>query len=266
MPRRCINNANNFCYICGKVTFAAQKKTISPIVRKAYHLYFGCKIGNQDKDWAPHICCHTCAVNLSQWLNGKRKAMPFGVPMIWREPTNHIDDCYFCMVPPVSGGITKKKKRTVEYPNIPSALWPACIVKVSLSQCLRQIFLSVYMRKIALHLRILLNFHRHHVVPLWMIRSRALVKHLCHIKLPQMNWTILFAIWTLPKPNLKYWPQDFNSEIFSKKMSEWLHFAAVISSSHLSLKRKKVLSSAAILKAYYSILALHMNPINGGCL
>ncbi|GBL84843.1 hypothetical protein AVEN_93868-1 [Araneus ventricosus] len=42
--------------------------------------------------------------------------------MIWREPTNHIDDCYFCMVPPASGGFTKKKKRTIEYPNIPSAL------------------------------------------------------------------------------------------------------------------------------------------------
>lgn len=124
MPRNCVNSANNFCYICGEVTFAAQKKNIGATVKKAYHLYFGCKIGDQDKDWAPHVCCRTCAVNLSQWLNGKRKAMPFAVPMIWREPSNHVDDCYFCMVPPASGGITKKKKWTVEYPNIPSALRP----------------------------------------------------------------------------------------------------------------------------------------------
>ncbi|GBM90880.1 hypothetical protein AVEN_46374-1 [Araneus ventricosus] len=79
---------------------------------------------NQDKDQAPHVCCRTCATTLSKWLHGKRKAMPFAVPMIWREPTNHIDDCYFCMVPPASGGFTRKKKRTIKYPNIQSALRP----------------------------------------------------------------------------------------------------------------------------------------------
>ena len=62
------------------------------------------------------------ATNLSQWLNGKRHAIPFVVPMVWREPSNHATDCYFCTVLPVSGGITKKKKWTIVYPNIPSAL------------------------------------------------------------------------------------------------------------------------------------------------
>ncbi|GBM91968.1 hypothetical protein AVEN_141707-1 [Araneus ventricosus] len=41
-----------------------------------------------------------------------------------RDPTNQIDVCYFCMVPPASGGFTKKRKRTIECPNIPSALRP----------------------------------------------------------------------------------------------------------------------------------------------
>jgi len=50
--------------------------------------------------------------------------MLFAVPMVWREPSNHLTECYFCMVPPVSGGITKKKKCTVLYPNILSALRP----------------------------------------------------------------------------------------------------------------------------------------------
>ncbi|GBM36680.1 hypothetical protein AVEN_221950-1 [Araneus ventricosus] len=44
--------------------------------------------------------------------------------MMWRELTNHIDDCYFFMVPPASGGFIKKKKSTVEYSNVPSALRP----------------------------------------------------------------------------------------------------------------------------------------------
>jgi len=106
------------------VTFARQRKAITAIVKKAYHLYFGCKNGEQDKSWAPHLCCRKCAANFSQWLNGKRHAMPFTVPMVWREPNNHTTDCCFCVVPPVSGGITKEKKWTVVYPNIPSAIRP----------------------------------------------------------------------------------------------------------------------------------------------
>jgi len=50
--------------------------------------------------------------------------MPFAIPMVWREPSNHATDCYFCMVSPVSGGITKKKKWTIVYLNIPSAVRP----------------------------------------------------------------------------------------------------------------------------------------------
>ena len=108
----------------GVVTFARQRKAIIAIVKKAYDLYFGSKIGDQDKSWAPHICCCKCATNLLQWLIGKRHAMPFAVPVVWREPRNDATDCYFFMVPPVSGGITKKKKWSVVYPNIPSALRP----------------------------------------------------------------------------------------------------------------------------------------------
>jgi len=62
--------------------FARQRKVIAAIVKKAYHLYFGCKIGDQDKSWALHLWCRKCATNLSQWLNGKRYAISFVVPMV----------------------------------------------------------------------------------------------------------------------------------------------------------------------------------------
>ena len=124
MPRTCVNNADNFCYICGEVTFASQKRSITAMVKKAYHLYFGCKFGDQEKNWAPHICCNTCATDLRQWLNRKRKCMPFAVPMTWREPTEHSINCYFCKLPPVGKGLSKKYKLTVQYPNIPSAIRP----------------------------------------------------------------------------------------------------------------------------------------------
>jgi len=50
--------------------------------------------------------------------------MPFGVPMVWRVPTNHSTDCYFCMVSPIKNGMSMKKKSTLVYPNIPSAIRP----------------------------------------------------------------------------------------------------------------------------------------------
>ena len=50
--------------------------------------------------------------------------MPFAVPMTWREPTDHTNTCYFCMVPPVQKGLSMKKKQSIEYPDIPSAIRP----------------------------------------------------------------------------------------------------------------------------------------------
>ena len=45
----------------------------------------------------------------------KKVSMPFVIPMIWHEPRNHMDDCYFY--------ITKNKKE-INYPNLLSAKRP----------------------------------------------------------------------------------------------------------------------------------------------
>ena len=94
------------------------------MVKKAYECYFGGKVGDQDKKWAPHVCFISCATILLECLNNKGHSMPFAIPMIWREPTNHLTDCYFCIVPSLWHGITKKKKRTVNYPHISCAIRP----------------------------------------------------------------------------------------------------------------------------------------------
>ena len=45
--------------------------------------------------------------------------------MVWKVPSSHSTDCYFCMVPPIKNGMSmKKKKSTLVYPNIPSAIRP----------------------------------------------------------------------------------------------------------------------------------------------
>jgi hypothetical protein len=41
--------------------------------------------------------------------------------MVWRVPSNHGTDCYFCMMLPIQKDMSMKKTLT---PNIPSAIWP----------------------------------------------------------------------------------------------------------------------------------------------
>jgi hypothetical protein len=110
MSWKCVNNPDNFCYICREVTFASRKCSITPTIKKAYYLYFGCKVGDQDKQWAPHVWCTMCSSKLNAWMNGKGRFMPFGVPVVWRVPSNHSTDWYFCMVPAVQTGMSMKKK------------------------------------------------------------------------------------------------------------------------------------------------------------
>lgn len=57
------------------------------------------------------------------WLRGEKRAMKFGVPRIWREPTDHSHNCYFCMVD-VSKHRSGKNAPKLQYPNIPSSLAP----------------------------------------------------------------------------------------------------------------------------------------------
>ncbi len=120
--RRCINDPDKFCYVCGEYILKDQRKMISDNVIRLYFAYFGIEIHDQDKSWVPHIVCKMCTEHLRQWANGTRKSLKFGVPMIWKEQKNHHDDCYFCMVNIV--GINKNNRHKWKYPNVSSARRP----------------------------------------------------------------------------------------------------------------------------------------------
>ena len=122
MSRKCVNGTDSFCYICGDLTSKTKKVRITALVKKAYELYFGCKIGDQDKSWAPHVCCKICAVSLRGWVKGSRPSMPFAVPMVWREQKDHYTDCYFCLTK--ISGVSFKHRKSIQYPNLPSAMRP----------------------------------------------------------------------------------------------------------------------------------------------
>ena len=122
MLRRCINNKHSFCYTCGEFVFKKNRKAIDEFYIKVYYTYFKIKLGGQDKTSAPHIICKSCKESLRLWTTENRTALKFGIPMIWREPANHFDDCYFCMTNIV--GYNKKNRKNILYSSIPSAIRP----------------------------------------------------------------------------------------------------------------------------------------------
>ena len=96
--RSCRNKADVFCYVCGEYTILPNRSPVTSFVKRAYLAYFGMRLGDQDKAWAPHMVCKKCTEQLRQWTQGKKTQHSFGIPMVWREPKNHVSDCYFCAI------------------------------------------------------------------------------------------------------------------------------------------------------------------------
>ena len=218
-------NANKFYYIWGGVKFARQGNVITAIVRNAYHLYFGCKIGDQDKSWAPHICCRKCATEFRRgWMAKSCDAvccpyvaqetkkshnwllLLYCATCFWRHhDEKEVDSSVFEYLPLVHFHTAK------EFPFL-NLRWKLPSIQT--------------MRTKASRPRVLLSR--------WRLLNLAsptvgLRRH-SHTFSNRKDWTILFAIWSCPKPKQTYWDQDLNNEIFSRNMSEFLRFAVVISS------------------------------------
>jgi hypothetical protein len=50
------------------------QQNITVFIRKVYYAYFGVKLGDQDKSWAPHKVCYVCVEGLRKWSKGKKKS------------------------------------------------------------------------------------------------------------------------------------------------------------------------------------------------
>ena len=124
MGRGCKLQADYFCYVCGFYISPKQvKHNIAPGTKfcTVCKAFFRVLVGDQDKFWAPHVCCGSCPSILEGWLHGIRKCMPFSVPRIWRDPRNHHNDCYFCMID-IRKYKNIKNRRKLKYPSIPSSI------------------------------------------------------------------------------------------------------------------------------------------------
>ena len=116
--RKCLNNPNVFSYICGNYIIAKQKQDSNSFVRNVYYAYFGIRLGDEDKSWAPHKVCRTFVERLRLWKNGAKKPMEGATKS--------------CMIN--VEGHNAKSKKDIQYPNIPSLYDQSRIVNLSLSQ------------------------------------------------------------------------------------------------------------------------------------
>ena len=101
---------------------AKYRFNVRDFTKRACEAYFGMKLGDQDKSWAPDKVCKHCTEMLRFWTQGKVSLMLFGVPMVWHEPQNRHDDCYFCIVDMC--GWNQQKKKDWYYSGIKSARRP----------------------------------------------------------------------------------------------------------------------------------------------
>lgn len=121
IERICILNVENvnvvwtvFVFLCGQLVVVKQRMQVNPFVRNANYAYFEMKLGGQANVWAPLIISKTCVEILCHWRKGL-KTMHFGIPMIWHESKNHVEDRYSCITP--AYGFNKKSN--IKY-NIPT--------------------------------------------------------------------------------------------------------------------------------------------------
>ena len=103
---------------------------------KCYEKYFWCKTGDFNKKWVPHICCVSCVRLFNGWKNGTHN-IPFAIPMVWREPSDHSTDCYFCLTD--IKGFTSKSKRRITYPKVPSAMRPVLHSELYTENCVQSV-------------------------------------------------------------------------------------------------------------------------------
>ncbi|CAH1113218.1 unnamed protein product [Psylliodes chrysocephalus] len=120
--RRCLNNPDHFCYVCGEYVFNYCRKVISELVKNNYFEYFEILLDKNEKSWAPNCVCKSCVEYLRLWKSGKRNAFKFETPTIWRDPRNHLEDCYFCIVN--VNGLNTKNRAIWQYSSTGSVQRP----------------------------------------------------------------------------------------------------------------------------------------------
>lgn len=100
------------------------------VFAKAYKQQFQLDIDiDQNGEWSPNFVCSECCDDLMSITSSSSSSSSSGGtnkfirPMIWKAPTNHPFDCYFCNTI-ILPGVNPFKKRSIIYANVSSILRP----------------------------------------------------------------------------------------------------------------------------------------------
>jgi len=116
----CMNIVNNFCVVCGEYIPQAKKLVFSDLFKKRYNECFDINTNTLDNIWTPKSICSRCR----NVLNKSRKQI-FSRPMIWRKPTNHTSECYFCLTNVI--GYNRANRHSISYACCTSVTFPVYI-------------------------------------------------------------------------------------------------------------------------------------------
>lgn len=121
---KCINDHDDFCFVCGRRVFTTLKAKRDQIKKRYINAPKFCEtyknLFNRDPlernvQWSPEVSCTMC---FSQIIHPARKRTILS-PVEWTEPKNHPHDCYFCqsVFPSV---LSKEKESEIQYANVSS--------------------------------------------------------------------------------------------------------------------------------------------------
>ena len=97
-------------------------RCLTHAAKQANYLYFGCHVVDAGNSWIPHLRSITCNINLIIWEKGKKNSMPPAVPMIWRGPISHLENCCLCLTKIERN--SKKSKDKMQNQTVPTTIKP----------------------------------------------------------------------------------------------------------------------------------------------
>ena len=91
----CINSPNDFCIMCGEYLPFNKRNALSNLIETRFIECFNITLDSLKHPWVPKTMCYTCINRLRRWRQGNIYGKFFSSPMIWREPVDHKNDCFF---------------------------------------------------------------------------------------------------------------------------------------------------------------------------
>lgn len=114
---------NFFCYVCGRY-LEHGISTFSPHFHHLYEVYFQPHTVIESI-LVPNKACKTCYNNLLAWSKDESNEarMPFGVPMLWLNSAEHVEEsCHGCLN--YVNGLNAKKAKNMKYKTVPTVQMP----------------------------------------------------------------------------------------------------------------------------------------------